>query len=78
MFELWFSQGICPVVGHMVVLFSAFLRKYHTVIDLAAATAAYCNHKHFHKRETRGSVVKKNVLVEAEVIMMQTQPEECR
>ena len=28
LFELWFSQGICPVVGllgHMVILFLVFL-----------------------------------------------------
>ena len=34
LFELWFSQGICPVVGflsHMVVIFS-FLRDLHTVL----------------------------------------------
>ena len=35
LFELWFSQGICPVVGllcHMVVLFLVFLRNSHTVL----------------------------------------------
>ena len=35
LFELWFSQGICPVVGllgHMVVLFLIFLRNLHTVL----------------------------------------------
>ena len=35
LFELWFSQGICPVVellGHMVVLFLVFLRNLHTVL----------------------------------------------
>ena len=34
-FELWFSQGICPVVGflgHMVVLFLVFLRNLHTTL----------------------------------------------
>ena len=34
LFELWFSQGICPVVGllgHVVVLFLDFLRTLHTV-----------------------------------------------
>ena len=34
-FELWFSQGICPVVGllgHMVVLFFVFLRNGHVDI----------------------------------------------
>ena len=33
LFELWFSQGICPAVGllgHMVVLFLVFLRNLHT------------------------------------------------
>ena len=35
LFELWFSQGICPVVGllgHMVVLFLIFLRNLHTLL----------------------------------------------
>ena len=35
LFELWFSQGICPVVGllgHMVALFLVFLRDLHTVL----------------------------------------------
>ena len=34
LFELWLSQGICPVVGllgHMVILFLVFLRNLHTV-----------------------------------------------
>ena len=33
--ELWFSQGICLLVGllgHMVVLFLVFLRNLHTVL----------------------------------------------
>ena len=36
LFELWFSQGIWPVVGllgHVVVLFLVFLRKLHTVLQ---------------------------------------------
>uniref|UniRef100_A0A8C6BY77 Uncharacterized protein n=1 Tax=Monodon monoceros TaxID=40151 RepID=A0A8C6BY77_MONMO len=35
LFELWFSLGICPVVGlldHMVILFLVFLRNLHTVL----------------------------------------------
>ena len=35
LFELWFSQGICPVVGllgHTVILFLVFLRHLHTVL----------------------------------------------
>uniref|UniRef100_A0A8C6C935 Uncharacterized protein n=1 Tax=Monodon monoceros TaxID=40151 RepID=A0A8C6C935_MONMO len=35
LFELWFSLGICPVVGllgHMVILFFSFLRNLHTVL----------------------------------------------
>ena len=35
LFELWFSQGVCPVAGllcHMVVLFLVFLRNRHTVL----------------------------------------------
>ena len=35
LFELWFSQGIGPVVGllgHMVVLFFSFLTNLHTVL----------------------------------------------
>ena len=35
LFELWFSQGICPVVGllgRMVVLFVVFFRNLHTVL----------------------------------------------
>ena len=35
LFELWFSQGICPgvgLLGQMVVLFLVFLRNLHTVL----------------------------------------------
>ena len=35
LFELWFSLGICPVVGllgHMVILFLVFVRNLHTVL----------------------------------------------
>ena len=35
LFQLWFSLGICPVLGllgHMVILFFSFLRKLHTVL----------------------------------------------
>ena len=35
LFEIWFSLGICPVVGlldHMVILFLVFLRNLHTVL----------------------------------------------
>ena len=34
LFQLWFSQGICPVVGlldHTIVLFLVFLRNLHIV-----------------------------------------------
>ena len=30
--ELRFSQGLCPAVGHMIVLFLVFLRNRHTVL----------------------------------------------
>ena len=36
LFELWFSQDICPIVGflgHMVAFSPSFKRNFHTVLD---------------------------------------------
>ena len=50
LFELWFSQGICPVawlLGHMVVLFLVCWRTSHTVLY------SVCINLYYHQQCSR-------------------------
>ena len=45
LFELWFSQDICPVMGflgHMVILFLVFFFKFYYLFILFLAALGLC------------------------------------